>query len=281
LQLLDDPEMLEYPWNLSPCDAAPTADDLKALDAAMRAAGSGEIDVNEQQGKVFSRFLPDLQRDLGLVWQPENWDEVRLAAWLCRNLPEPSLTHVSKLAFVAAWLKDLRRRGGFALSRVNLQKFLIRDRLEARIRELRGQAAKQAYQQALFGENAARRSATNTPLSSPLSFTRPAAIMMIALASLISTSIITDASATSTARKNSCALVNWIYGRSKDASGSGCATSSGAKGVPSSCKRPMAAFTRISCASCPTRPTPKGKRARFWRWNTRAPTAGAMPKMTA
>jgi type III restriction enzyme len=161
LQLFDDPEILEYPWDLSPCDAAPTADDLKALEAAMRAAESGEIDIDEQKGTVFSRFLPDLQRDLGLVWQPENWDEVRLAAWLCRNLPEPSLTHTSKLAFVAAWLKDLQQRRGFALSRINLQKFLIRDRLEARIRELRGQAAKQAYQQALFGEDAALRVAVS------------------------------------------------------------------------------------------------------------------------
>ena len=34
LQLFDDPEVLEYPWDLSPYDAAPTADDLTALSAA-------------------------------------------------------------------------------------------------------------------------------------------------------------------------------------------------------------------------------------------------------
>jgi hypothetical protein len=83
---------------------------------------------------VISRFLPELQRDLGLVYQPENWDAVRLATWLCRNLPEPSLTHASKQAFVAAWLTDLLRRDGFTLARANLQKFLIRNLLEARIR---------------------------------------------------------------------------------------------------------------------------------------------------
>jgi type III restriction enzyme len=32
-QLFDDPEALEYPWDLSPYDAAPTADDLAALGA--------------------------------------------------------------------------------------------------------------------------------------------------------------------------------------------------------------------------------------------------------
>ena len=91
LQLFDDPEVLEYPWDLSPYDAAPTADDLSALGAGLKVSEGGEIDVDEASGRMVSRFLPDLQRDLGLVYQPENWDEVRIATWLCRNLPEPSL----------------------------------------------------------------------------------------------------------------------------------------------------------------------------------------------
>ncbi len=156
LALFDDPEVLEYPWDLSPDDAMPTADELRALGAALKASAGGEIDV-DARGHVVSRFLPELQRDLGLVYRPENWDEVRLAAWLCRNLPEPSLTHEAKLAFVAAWLTNLPRREGFTLARANLQKFLIRNLLEARIRELRQQAISQAYQQTLFGDDAAAR----------------------------------------------------------------------------------------------------------------------------
>lgn len=156
LALFDDPEVLEYPWDLSPYDAAPTADDLTALGAALKVSEGGEIDI-DAGGHVVSRFLPDLQRDLGLVYQPENWDEIRLATWLCRNLPEPSLTHASKQAFVAAWLTDLLRRDGFTLARANLQKFLIRNLLEARIRELRKQAVGKAFQQTLFGDDAATR----------------------------------------------------------------------------------------------------------------------------
>jgi type III restriction enzyme len=34
----------------------------------------GEIDIDDG-GHVVSRFLPELQRDLGLAYQPENWDE--------------------------------------------------------------------------------------------------------------------------------------------------------------------------------------------------------------
>lgn len=157
LQLFDDPEVLEYPWDLSPYDAAPTADDLSALGAGLKVSEGGEIDVDDASGKVVSRFLPELQRDLGLVYQPENWDEIRLATWLCRNLPEQSLTHASKQAFVAAWLTELLRGEGFTLARANLQKFLVRNLLEARIRDLRRQAVGKAFQQALFGDDAASR----------------------------------------------------------------------------------------------------------------------------
>lgn len=161
LQLFDDPEILEYPWDLSPYDAVPTADEQSALGAGLKVSEGGEIDVDSESGKVVSRFLPDLQRDLGLVYQPENWDEVRIATWLCRNLPEPSLTHASKQAFVAAWLTKLLGVDGFTLARVNLQKFLIRNLLEARIRTLRKQAVGKAFQQALFGEDAQLRVAVS------------------------------------------------------------------------------------------------------------------------
>jgi type III restriction enzyme len=156
LALFDDPEVLEYPWDLSPYDAAPAADELAALGAALKVAEGGVIDI-DAGGHIVSRFLPELQRDLGLVYQPEHWDELRLATWLCRNLPEPSLTHASKQAFVAAWLTRLQQQEGFTLARANLQKFLIRNLLEARIRELRKRAVGRAFQQALFGSGAESR----------------------------------------------------------------------------------------------------------------------------
>jgi len=159
LQLFDDPEILDYPWDISTYHAAPTADDMTMLGAALRVSQGGEIDVNES-GHVVTHFLPELQRDLGLVYQPEHWDALRLATWLCRNLPEPSLTHASKQAFVAAWLAELLDRDGFTLARANLQKFSIRNLVEARIRALRRRAVGQAYQQTLFGDGAESRVTT-------------------------------------------------------------------------------------------------------------------------
>ncbi len=164
LQLFDDPEVLDYPWNLTSFDAIPISADFATLEAGLKVSEGGKIDVDEASGRVFARFLPELQRDLGLSYRPENWDEVRIAAWLCRNLPEPSLTHASKQAFVAAWVGALLEKPGFDLARVNLQKFLVRILIEQHIRNLRGQAIAKAYQQTLFGEDRAARVAVSAEL---------------------------------------------------------------------------------------------------------------------
>lgn len=156
LQLFDDPEVLDYPWTLSPYDAVPTHAQLEVLNGN-RVAEGGEIDIDADSGKVTTRFIADLQRDLGLSYQPEHWDETRLATWLTRNLPEAGITHASKRAFVAYWLRQLLDAEGFDLARVNRQKFLIRALLETHVRQLRQAAVNQAYQAALFGNDAAGR----------------------------------------------------------------------------------------------------------------------------
>ncbi len=157
LVLFDDPEVLDYPWELSAYDAAPVQEELKALGAALKVSQGGEIDVDDVSGKVTTRFIADLQRDLGLAYRPEHWDEVKLATWLCRNLPEPSITHASKQAFVAKWLQALLAKPEYELARANRQKFLLRNLLERRIHELRTAAVRQAYQQTLFGDEHAAR----------------------------------------------------------------------------------------------------------------------------
>jgi type III restriction enzyme len=146
-------------WDLSVYDAAPAADDLARLGESLKVAEGGEIDVDDESGDVVTRFLPDLQRDLGLIYTPENWDKVKLVAWLCRNLPEPESTHEQKRAFVAAWIKALLDRPAFSLTQVNLLKFQIRHLIERCIRELRRSTITIAYQQALFEGTPADRAA--------------------------------------------------------------------------------------------------------------------------
>ena len=76
----------------------------------------GGLPDKRQVAASFSRAassydsVAELQRDLGLVYQPENWDEVRIATWLCRNLPEQSLTHASKQALAVQLIDDIAHR---------------------------------------------------------------------------------------------------------------------------------------------------------------------------
>lgn len=152
LQLFDDPEVLDYPFDLSGYDAYPQMEDMQALGLADRVASGGVIDVTDE-GRMSVGFIANLQRDLGFSYKPEHWDEVKLSAWLCRNLPDAGITHSSKWAFVQKWLQTLLQKPGCDLARANRQKFLIRGLLETHIRELRRAAVKQAYQQTLFGND--------------------------------------------------------------------------------------------------------------------------------
>jgi type III restriction enzyme len=93
LVLFDDPEVLEYPWDLPTGHAAPDAESLKSLQLANSVRDGGTIDIDD--GKVKIRFMAELQKDLGLAYRPEHWTEAKLAAWICRNLPDPYTTHSS------------------------------------------------------------------------------------------------------------------------------------------------------------------------------------------
>ncbi|MDC4567457.1 DEAD/DEAH box helicase family protein [Acinetobacter baumannii] len=153
LQLFDDPEILEYPWNLTTVDAKVLPDDISILNSAYASNDFGTLDIDETKGKVKVTFLPRLQRDLGLVYKPENWDEVKLATWLCKNILEESLTHEAKRNFVLAWLNDLLSKDDFDLARTNTQKYIIRQLIEKRINILRKEAINGAYQNFLFGND--------------------------------------------------------------------------------------------------------------------------------
>ena len=155
LVLFDDPEVLDYPWDLPTAHAAPDDDVLRQLELANTVRDGGMIDIDE--GKVKVRFMAELQRDLGLAYRPEHWTEARLAAWICRNLPDPYTTHASKNAFVSAWLGNLLRHDGYDLGRANRQKFLLRQLIESQIKGLRKTAVREAYQQTLFGDDRAER----------------------------------------------------------------------------------------------------------------------------
>lgn len=151
LQVFDNADMLDYPWDLARCEATLTKNELSQFNASLKHQ-IGTIDINKEHGKVEPGYMDDLQRDLDLVYQPEHWSEAQLAGWLCRNLPNRYVTHSNKLAFVAAWLTDLIAHSDLAT--VNQQRFFIRTLIEQRINDLRKSAISSTYQETLFEKQA-------------------------------------------------------------------------------------------------------------------------------
>lgn len=150
LRLFDEPEAIDYPWDLPVAEAKLTRNQKNALDIGDKISEGGLIDVDEEKGRLQTRFIQDLSRDLGLSYQPEHWNETKLAAWLCHQLKDPFITHTSSRNFVVAWLTDLLNQKTMDLSRINRQKFQLRTLLEEQIKTLRKDAAKTACSQFLF-----------------------------------------------------------------------------------------------------------------------------------
>jgi len=157
LRLFDEPESIDYPWDLPLGEAYVTEAQLSALDLASKVKEAGLIDVDELAGRVKTSFSRELSRDLGLSYKPENWTEAKLAAWFCRQVHDRGITHTSKRTFVAAWLGDLLSKDGYDLAKANRQKFQLRNLLEARVHALRTEAAQNACGDFLFGEGSEQR----------------------------------------------------------------------------------------------------------------------------
>ena len=157
LHLFDEPEALDYPWELPLYEAAPNNDQLTVLFGAATVKEGGVIDIDEDQGKVTTKFARNLQRDLSLSYKPEHWNEAKLAAWFCRQIHDSSITHASKRTFISQWLNALLRHDNMSLARVNRQKFLLRNLINDQINSLRNNAIIKEYQQFLFGEGNDKR----------------------------------------------------------------------------------------------------------------------------
>ncbi len=152
LRLFDEPEAIDYPWELPLYQSSVTDVQLRALQLSSKISAGGLIDVDAEQGRLKTRFTKELSRDLGLAYRPENWDEAKIAAWFSKQIRDTSITHASKRAFVAAWLTSLLNKEGMDLARVNRQKFMLRNMIEDQVNELRASAIRTACEAFLFGD---------------------------------------------------------------------------------------------------------------------------------
>jgi type III restriction enzyme len=141
----DEAEWLEAGWRLP---LPPGAGDAPELDEVTSSETIGVVDVED--GKVVTRQMPELARELQLIEVRENWTQVRLVAWLDRNIPHDDIDPQEACAYLDGVVTALLNR--HALGRLVRERFELRRRIEARIAELRKSARRREYQRVLFNE---------------------------------------------------------------------------------------------------------------------------------
>ncbi len=140
----DEAEWLEAGWRLP---LPPGPEDLPTLESSAPSEAVGIVDVED--GKVITRRMPELAKELQLIEVQENWTQVRLAAWLARNIPHVDLEPDEANAYLDAVLTGLQARR--PLGRLVRERFELRRKLDARLKELRQTARRREYQHILFG----------------------------------------------------------------------------------------------------------------------------------
>jgi type III restriction enzyme len=140
----DEAEWLEVGWHLP---LPPSAEDLPTLESGQPSESVGIVDVED--GKVITRRMPELAKELQLIEVLENWTQARLVSWLDRNIPHPRLEQDEFRAYIDGVITGLQSK--LALGRLVKERFELRRKIEARINELERAARRQEYQRALFG----------------------------------------------------------------------------------------------------------------------------------
>lgn len=151
IELFEEDHLLEKGWDLNSFDAKLTPQEFSALGG--EGGQFGEIDVGTE-GRIKSRFIPDLNRQLQLIEVVENWTDTQLIHWLDRNLIFLELSSQEKEIFITQMVSDLLDHRGMNLSQLVRKKFELRKIAEQKIKAYRHEARKRAYQELLFGGNA-------------------------------------------------------------------------------------------------------------------------------
>ncbi|MBM4322442.1 MAG: restriction endonuclease subunit R [Deltaproteobacteria bacterium] len=150
LELFEEDHLLEKGWDLKNFDAKLTFQELSFLSG--EGGQFGEIDVGEE-GRVKSRFIPDLNRQLQLIEVVENWTDAQLIHWLDRNLLFMELASQEKEIFLTEMISDLLDHRGLNLSQLVRKKFELRKIAEQKIKTYRYEARQRIHQELLFAEN--------------------------------------------------------------------------------------------------------------------------------
>lgn len=148
IELLEEDQLMEEGIELENYDPRLTDEELLLVTAER--GEFGEIDIG-QEGRVRSKFIPELNRQLQLIKVVENWTEVQLIHWLDYNLREfIELTPEEKEGFLNAMVGDLLDQRNLALSQLVRKRFVLRRIADEKLKKYRQDTRARAHQELLF-----------------------------------------------------------------------------------------------------------------------------------
>lgn len=152
LELFDEDQLMEKGWEIENYDPRLTNEEVSLL--TEEKGQFGEIDIG-QEGKVRSKFIPELNKQLQLIQVVENWTEAQFIHWLDYNLREfIELTPEEKEGFLTSMIGDLLDQKGLILSQLVRKKFILRNIAEEKLKGYRVKARNKVHQELLFQEAA-------------------------------------------------------------------------------------------------------------------------------
>lgn len=149
LELFEEDNLIERGWDINGFDAKLTVEEFGLFSGEH--SKTGEIDVSDE-GRVRSRFIPELNHDLQLIHVVENWTDAQLIHWLDHNLLFRELQSQEKVTFLTALAGDLLDNREMPLAQLVRKKFELRKIAEEKIKGYRLAARNKAYQELLFGD---------------------------------------------------------------------------------------------------------------------------------
>ena len=151
LELLEEDQLMEEGWELKNYDPRLTDEEVSLI--AAEKGQFGEIDMGKE-GKIRSKFIPELNKQLQLIQVVENWTEGQLIYWLDYNLREfIELTPEEKEGFLAAMVSDLLDQKDLGLSQLVRKRFVLRKVAEEKLKEYRRKARAKVHQELLFHDS--------------------------------------------------------------------------------------------------------------------------------
>jgi type III restriction enzyme len=152
--------LLEHPWKLSAKDASLSADYNPLIRPTGKAGvvdvgARGEVQTRVLQEKPAADFVATLHQQTLALGGSDDWSLEGLVAWLDRQIEHQDIPSGESAEFLRKAIRGLMAKFGLAgVSTLTLDRFRLRDEIEARIQQHRDSERKAAFQEFLLPDSA-------------------------------------------------------------------------------------------------------------------------------